>query len=263
MTLKTNKRLLDILRVLRLSALAALLEEMGERALKHGWTHEEYLTELLEEETSAREQRKIQRNLKRSTLPLDKTLESFEESKIPAKVRRQIPALCEGGFVDRAENLLAFGLPGRGKSHLCWAIGHQLIKNGYTVLTIEAFALVQKLLVAKRDLVLEKYIRALDKFSVVIVDDIGYVKQSRDEVEVLFTFFAARYERRSVIITSNLVFSEWDQIFKSKMTTAAAIDRLIHHATILEMTGSSYRADQAKARNSKAKKENGGVTMRT
>ena len=156
-----------------------------------------------------------------------------------------LPTLCEGGFVERGDNLLAFGLPGRGKTHLVCAIGHELIQRGYRVLFTPTYALVQRLLAAKRDLRLEKELGVLDGFDAVILDDIGYVQQSRDEMEVLFTFLAERYERKSVIITSNLVFSEWDRIFKDPMTTAAAIDRLVHHAVILEMTGTSKRADDA------------------
>jgi DNA replication protein DnaC len=251
MTSKTRNRLLELARALSLTTLMVLFEDLGQRAEKSGWSHEQYLLRLLEEEVSARQTRKIGRNLKRSALPEEKTLSTFNLRKIPAKVRRQVPSLCEGGFADRAENILAFGLPGRGKSHLCWAICHELVNNGYTVLSLPAYELVQKLLVAKRDLVLDEYLRKLDRFSVVMIDDIGYVKQSRDEMEVLFTFLSARYERRSVIITSNLVFSEWDQIFKSKMTTAAAIDRLVHHSTILELTGVSVRAEEAKARKAK------------
>jgi len=168
-----------------------------------------------------------------------------------------LPTLCEGGFVERGDNLLAFGLPGRGKTHLVCAIGYELIQRGYRVLFTATFALVQRLLAAKRDLRLEKELAALDAYDAVILDDIGYVQQSRDEMEVLFTFLAERYERRSVIITSNVVFSEWDRIFKDPMTTAAAIDRLVHHSVILEMTGTSVRADAAE----QAKKE--GVTTVT
>jgi DNA replication protein DnaC len=156
-----------------------------------------------------------------------------------------LPTLCEGAFVERGDNLLAFGLPGRGKTHLVCAIGYELIQRGYRVLFTATFALVQRLLAAKRDLRIEKELAILDTFDAVILDDIGYVQQSRDEMEVLFTFLAERYERRTVIITSNVVFSEWDRIFKDKMTTAAAIDRLVHHAVILEMTGTSVRADAA------------------
>ena len=158
---------------------------------------------------------------------------------------KQLPTLCEGGFVERGDNLLVFGLPGRGKTHVVCAIGHELIQRGYRVLFTPTYALVQRLLAAKRDLRLENELAALDAFDAVILDDIGYVQQSRDEMEVLFTFLAERYERKSVIITSNLVFSEWNRIFKDPMTTAAAIDRLVHHAVILEMTGPSIRNEEA------------------
>ena len=145
---------------------------------------------------------------------------------------------------------MAFGLPGRGKSHLVCGIGHELIKRGYKVLFLPAYRLVQNLLIAKRDLALDKELRRLDRFDAVILDDLGYIQQEREEMEVLFTFLGERYERRSVIITSNLVFSEWDKIFKDPMTTAAAIDRVVHHAVILELPGPSYRSEMAAKRNS-------------
>ena len=129
------------------------------------------------------------------------------------------------------------------------AIGHELVQRGYRVVFLAAFRLVQQLLAAKRELTLEAELRRLDAFDALILDDIGYVQQDREEMEVLFTFLAERYERRSVLITSNLVFSQWDQIFKDPMTTACAIDRVVHHAMILEMTGSSYRSEAAKQRN--------------
>ena len=117
------------------------------------------------------------------------------------------------------------------------------------MLFIPAYRLVQKLLIAKRDLNLEKALRKLDRFEAVIIDDIGYVQQDREEMEVLFTFLAERYERGSVLISSNLVFSQWDKIFKDSMTTAAAIDRMVHHCVILELTGQSYRNQEAQKRN--------------
>ena len=160
--------------------------------------------------------------------------------------------MIEGGFVDRGENLLTFGLPGRGKTHLVCALGAELVQRGYTVHFTPAYALVQRLLIAKQGLVLERELRRLDAFDAIIIDDIGYVQQTRDETEVLFTLLAERYERRSVIITSNLVFSQWDRIFKDPMTTAAAIDRIIHHCVILELNGASFRAEAAKARMAQA-----------
>src|SRR5204863_8637081 len=169
-------------------------------------------------------------------------------ARLSVKVAKALPALCEGAFVERGDNLLAFGLPGRGKTHLVCAIGHELVQRGYRVLFTPTYALVQRLLAAKRDLRLEQELAVLDRFDAVLLDDIGYVQQSRDEMEVLFTFLAERYERRTVIITSNLVFSEWDRIFKDPMTTAAAIDRLVHHSVIIEMTGPSIRNEEAKKR---------------
>lgn len=141
----------------------------------------------------------------------------------------------DGSFTERAENLIAFGLPGRGKSHYVGAIGRELIlRQNKSVLFISTFKLVEKLLNAKKELTLENALKRLDRFDVIILDDIGYVQQSRDEMEVLFTFLAERYERKSLMITSNLVFSKWNQIFKDPMTTMAAIDRLIHHSIIIE-----------------------------
>ena len=172
---------------------------------------------------------------------------------MPVKVRRQIPVLVEGGFVERADNVLAFGLPGRGKTHLLAAIARELvIQKGYPVLFTSTHRMVEQLLIAKRELQIEKMFKKLDRFEVVVLDDIGYVQQSREEMEVLFTFLSERYERRSLMITSNLVFSEWDKIFKDPMTTAAAIDRVVHHSVILELDGESFRAREAKQRGKKS-----------
>lgn len=235
-----------MLRALKLPAFARYAQEVAQLAEREGWSFGRYLYELAEIEVQERKERRIERNQRASGLPKDKTPALLKRERLPGKVQKMLPGLYEGGFVERAENLLAFGLPGRGKTHLACAIGHELIQRGYRVLFTPTFALVQQLLAAKRDLRLEKALAALDSFDAVILDDIGYVQQSRDEMEVLFTFLAQRYERKSVVITSNLVFSEWDRIFKDPMTTAAAIDRLIHHAVIVEMTGPSIRAEDAK-----------------
>ena len=237
-----------LLRSLRLPSFAAYHKEASATAEKQSWTFDQYLYHLAEMELADRHRRRIQRQLKQSRLPGDKTLALLETDRLPAKVRRQLSTLCTGEFVDQAENVLAFGLPGRGKTHLVVAVGHELIQQGYSVYFTPTYQLVQRLLAAKRDLLLEKELRRLDRFDVVILDDLGYVQQDRDEMEVLFTFLGERYERRSVVITSNLVFSQWDRIFKDPMTTAAAIDRLVHHAVILELTCSSYRSDQAMKR---------------
>jgi DNA replication protein DnaC len=237
-----------LLRALKLPGIAAHYEELARRAEREGWTFEAYLHQLLEVELNERRERRIRRLLKDSDLPADKTLATLDPERLPAKVRRQLPALCEGGFADRAENVLAFGLPGRGKTHLACAIGHELVRRGRSVLFSATYKLVQQLLAAKKGLTLEEELRVLDRFDVVILDDLGYVQQDREEMEVLFTFLAERYERRSVVITSNLVFSQWDRIFKDPMTTAAAIDRVVHHSLILELTGKSKRVEDAAAR---------------
>ncbi len=234
-----------LLRALRLPSFAACHADLAKQAESQGWSFKQYLSQLAEQELEERKQRKVDRLTRTSKLPREKILATFDLARMSDKVRRQVPSLCEGDFLGRAENILAFGLPGRGKTHLICAIGHELIKRGYKILFIPAYLLVQKLLIAKRDLCLEKELRRLDRFDAVILDDIGYIQQEREEMEVLFTFLGERYERRSVIITSNLVFSQWDKIFKDPMTTAAAIDRVVHHATILELNGSSYRNDVA------------------
>jgi DNA replication protein DnaC len=240
-----------LLRALKLPTFAQNVDEVSQKAEAEGWSFAQYIQYLAEIELSERRTKRIERNLKQSDLPREKTLATLTLSRLPPKVAKQLPTLCEGAFIERGSNLLAFGLPGRGKTHLVCAVGHELIRRGYRVLFTATYALVQRLLAAKRDLRLERELASLDVFDLVILDDIGYVQQSRDEMEVLFTFLAERYERKSVAITSNLVFSQWDRIFKDPMTTAAAVDRIVHHALILEMTGTSMRAETA----DKAKKE--------
>lgn len=233
-----------MLRSLRLPAMLSVYRELAGRAAAEHWGYEQYLHALLEEETETRSKRRIKRLLKRSNLPDGKNLATLDKSKLPHKVRMLLPGLFDGGFVKRAENILMYGLPGRGKTHLAAAIGHELIvEHGVPVLFTSTFALVQKLLVAKAELRIEQLLKKLDKFEVIILDDIGYVQQSRDEMEILFTFMGERYERKSLIITTNLVFSEWDRIFKDPMITAAAVDRLVHHSTILNLSGKSIRAE--------------------
>jgi DNA replication protein DnaC len=231
-----------LLRGFHLPTMSALYEPTMRKAEEEGWSHRRVLEHLCQSEATDREQRRILRLMGESGLPEGKTLGNLDEALLPPKIRRQLPALLEGGFVGRSTNVLAFGLPGRGKTHFLAALGRELIlRHGMRVLFRSTFKLVGQLLAAKRDLALEAELKRLDRFDVVILDDIGYVQQNREEMEVLFTFLAERYERRSVMVSSNLVFSQWDQIFKDKMTTMAAIDRLVHHAIILEFDGSSLR----------------------
>lgn len=234
--------------------------EMERRLLQSGSPGAfEAVLEVFEMEASDRLERRVQRLLRASHLPPAKTFETLDYSPFPAALVHQIKELKRGEFVDRAENVLAFGVPGVGKTHVLQAIGHELVRQGRSVLCTPAYALVQELLASKRDLALPRLLRKLDLFEAVILDDIGYVQQSHDEMEVLFTFLAERYERRSVLITSNLVFSEWEQIFRNPMTTAAAIDRLVHHCVILEFHKvPSRRGEEAKKRIKGKKAENSG-----
>jgi DNA replication protein DnaC len=213
------------------------------------------LAEVFELEASARGERRVERLRKASKLPPGKSFDSLDKTRVPRPALLRIQELTSGDFLDRGGNVLLFGIPGVGKSHLACALGHALVDAGRSVLFTPTYQLVQTLLAARRDLCLPRALRALDVFDAVILDDLGYVQQTADEAEVLFTLMAERYERRSLIITSNLVFSEWDRIFKSPMTTAAAIDRLVHHAAIIEIDRGSVRAEEAKKRNTKKEKD--------
>lgn len=238
------------LHTLRMPTAVEIVADLLTTATRETWPIETFLTELLEQEMEGRHQRRTERLQRSSHLPAGKTLASFDQQHLPLRLSRQLAQLCTGEFVARTENLLIFGLPGRGKTHFAAAVGHQLVQLGHSVLFTPTYRLVDELLRAKRDLLLEQELRRLDTYEVLILDDIGYVQQSRDEMEVLFTLLAERYERRCVIITSNLVFSQWDQIFKDPMTTAAAIDRVVHHSIIVEFGKdiTSHRAQEAASR---------------
>lgn len=223
------------------------LASVESRAQAGGWSFRQTLRELLEAELGARQQRRLGRLLKESQLPEGKTLAALDTATLSAGNRKMLAELCEGHFVDRAVNVLAFGLPGRGKTHFLSAIGYELIqRHQKRVLFVPTFKLIQRLVEAKRALKLEALLKKLDGYPVIILDDLGYVQQSREEMEVLFTFFAERYERRSLMISSNLVFSQWERIFQDAMTAMAAVDRLVHHSVILEFGGESHRTAKKK-----------------
>lgn len=236
------------LKAFRLPSFVEHYAPLAERAAKAGWDPVQYLDELATIEAADRQDRRIARLLRESRLPRDKVLSTLDTSRFPAAVRGQITRLAEGHFLEGATNVCVFGNPGTGKSHTMAAIGHELVRQGHAVLFTPVSTLVERLLEAKRDLRLVRELRRLDRFECLALDDIGYVQQDRSEMEVLFTLLAERYERKSVMITSNLVFSQWDQIFKDPMTTAAAIDRVVHHSVILELNVPSYRAEAAKQR---------------
>jgi DNA replication protein DnaC len=235
-----------MLRGLRLPAIAAVYEDLALKAAKANLTHEEFLYELLRAECLQREEHRVARLLRLSGLPPDKTFRTLQLQQFPPLIRQQLERLRSGTFLDDAINVVAAGKPGVGKSHALAAIGHELVLQGHQVLWTPTASLVQELLAAKRDLRLPQVLAKLDRFECVFLDDIGYVQHDRDEMEVLFTFLAERYERRSVAISTNLVFSEWNRIFKDPMTTMAAIDRVVHHSVILDLMGmDSFRAREA------------------
>lgn len=236
------------LKGLRLPTILDQYAEIADSARAESLSYEHYLLELSDAETHVRGQKRIERLLRNSKLPLEKTIDVFDRQRLSSSVNAQVSVLLEGGFLARCENILAFGNPGSGKTHLICAIGHELIQHGYRVLFRPCSLLVQELLLAKRDLNLPKALKKLSKYDAIIIDDIGYVQHSRQEMEVLFTLLAERYERGSVMLTSNLPFSGWESIFKDPMTTAAAIDRLVHHSIILELNLSSYRLESSQSR---------------
>ncbi len=233
------------LKELRLPSMRASYEAQAQHARQETLSYEQYLLELAQGECETRRQHRVQRCLRESRLPLEKTLENLETKRLPRKVAQQLPTLLDGSFLDRRENILAFGNPGSGKTHLVCALGQELVRAGRRVYFASTALLVQELLRAKQDLKLTKLLKRLAKFDALILDDIGYVQHDRDEMEVLFTLLAERYEPGSVMLTSNLAFSKWERIFKDPMTTAAAIDRLVHHSVILELNVSSYRVHAA------------------
>jgi DNA replication protein DnaC len=191
--------------------------EYAVKAMSEGLSYEQYLFELAQIECDVRRANKIIRLIKASKLPMEKTLENFDLKRLPLRIRQQVKILLEGSFVDRTENLLAFGNPGSGKTHLLCGLCHELARQGRRVYFSTCDSIVQQLLRAKRDLELDKLLKKLSKFDALMIDDFGYVKQDRDEMEVLFTLLAHRYERGSMLITSNLPFSKWEVIFKDPM----------------------------------------------
>ena len=237
--------LTEYLRELHLPAIRRCFEEQARQAERETLSYEQYLLDLSERECQERRENRIARLLRDSRLPMEKTMENFDLKRLPQKAARQVKALLDGTFLDRKENVLAFGNPGSGKTHLLSALGQDLIRNGRKIGFTTCARLVQDLLRAKQELRLSRAIQKLAHYEALVIDDLGYVQQSRDEMEVLFALLAERYERGSVLISSNLPFSKWEAIFKDPMTTAAAIDRLVHHSVILEMTGTSVRAEEA------------------
>ena len=246
MTTNGGEEMTRCLAELHLPTMRAQYEAVGRQATAETWSYADYLLELARRECQQRRANRIERMVKASKLPLEKSWAALDLKRLPAKVVQQLRGLLSGDFLDRRENVLVFGPPGSGKTHCLAAMAQELVRAGRSVLFTTCSLLVQELLAAKRDYQLKAVLKRLEHWEGVILDDLGYVQQNREEMEVLFTLLAERYERGSVLVTSNLPFSQWEQIFKDPMTTAAAVDRLVHHSSIVELNIPSYRAEAAK-----------------
>ena len=256
MTAPATPRAVDVhalpamLTALRLPSFHRHWQALADRADAEGWPASRFLAALAEIELAERDARRIQRHLQQSQLPGGKTLATLDFKALPGVTRAHIEALAAGDWVETGANLIAIGNSGAGKSHVLCAIGHALVEAGKRVLYTSTTDIVQRLQAARRDLALEAAIAKLDKFDLIILDDITYAQKDQAESSVLFELIARRYETRSLAIAANQPFSAWDKIFPDQAVTVAAIDRLVHHATILEMNGDSYRRRAAADRRS-------------
>jgi len=238
-----------LLNQLRLPTMSSLWEGLNKEAVQQGWTPARYLTALCEHELSHRDNRRLKRNMASAQLPRGKSLATFDFSAVPSLNKSQITAFASGDvWLKNGGNLLIFGPSGVGKTHLAAAIGEKLVESGYRVLFSKTTEIVQKLQAAKRALALPSALEKLDRYDCLILDDFGYVQKDQNETNVLFELICERYENKSLLITCNQVFAEWDKIFIDKAMAVAAADRLIHHATILELNVESYRKKAALAR---------------
>ena len=235
-------RLGIMLNELRLPTIKTVWPGFAEQADKEGWPAARFLSAIAEHELAERDRRRTERHLAEARLPPGKTLDTFDFDAVPMVSKAQVMAVAAGdAWLATGANLLLFGPPGGGKSHLASAIGLALVENGWKVLFTRTTDLVQKLQVARRELALEAAINRLDRFDLLILDDLAYVTKDQAETSVLFELISARYERRSILLTANQPFGEWGKVFPDPAMTLAAIDRLVHHATIFEMNVESYR----------------------
>ncbi len=241
-----QNRLRTLLTQLHLPTVKEVFDQAARMAEAEHLSFEQYLLHVVERESEVRRTNRVGRLLRESGLPMEKTMQVFNRQRLPRAQNAQVTGLLEGSFLDRKENVLVFGRSGSGKTHLLCAIAHELIQNQQRRIRFTTCSLlVQELLLAKRDLKLARYLKRLGRYDAIIIDELGYIQQSRDEMEVLFTLLADRYEQGSVLLTSNLPFSKWTEVFKDPTTTAAAIDRLVHHSIIIELNLESYRLEQS------------------
>ena len=243
------------LRELHLPTVREVYDEAARMAERERVSYEQYLVHVVERECEVRRTNRIARLVRESALPLEKTFSTFDRERLRRTQNAQVTALLNGSFLSRKETILVFGRSGSGKTHLVSAIAQELIQTHEKRIRFTTCSLlVQELLLAKRELKLSRYLKRMSRFDALLIDEAGYIEQSRDEIEVLFTLLADRYERGSIILTSNLPFSNSDQIFKDPTTTTAVVDRLVHHNVIIELNLDSYRLVASQKQRPKAHK---------
>lgn len=244
--MKIAEQLTQGLKKLMLPVVKEEFLNQAEKARKEEWSYEEYLFELMQKELEARENKRTNRWLKESNLPLAKSLSNFDFNRLPKGAQKQFQVLRSGIFLEKRENVLLFGTPGGGKTHLMCGLAQEMVRKGFRAFFRPCTALIQELLTAKKELRLSRYLKKLTTYDLLVIDEIGYVQQAKEEMEVLFTLLSECYETTSILLTSNLPFSKWEGIFKDAMMAAAAIDRLVHHSVILELNLLSYRLETSK-----------------
>ncbi|MEO7910055.1 MAG: IS21-like element helper ATPase IstB [Roseiflexaceae bacterium] len=260
----TSARLDVMLTELRLPTIKRLVPEVCVQSDREGWPGHQLVETLLEHEMHEREVRRIERHRIESILSPDKRLSSFDFAAVPCVSKAQVMALAQGHeWLQRGANVLLFGPPGVGKSHLIAGLGHALIDAGRRVLFTRCSELVQRLQAARRDLRLAHELAKLDRFDLLVLDDLSYVRRDQAETSVLFELICERYERKSIAITANTPFSQWGEVFVDAAMTVAAVDRLAHHATILEMNVASYRLRAAQAAKAPARRAKAATTTGT
>ena len=240
------------LRTLRMPGMRRAFQEVADLARQESMSFERFLLTLVEQEQQSRTQNRIERALRASRLPRSKTLDAFDRTRLPLKVDHQLRTLLEGGFLERQENVLALGPTGTGKTHLLCALGQELVYQGHRVIFYTSSELVNALARAKQAQALPEFMKQLLRYEALIIDGLGYVKHSREEMDMLFHLLADRYERASVLITTHLPFSQWETIFCDPMNATAAVDRLVHHCVVLELDLPSYRLEVAQRRQKSA-----------
>ena len=229
------------LNALKLTTMESLLDNALELAAKEEWSTLEALDYLLAQEVKSKEDRALEFRMRLAAFPLEKRLEDFDVSFQPSLDPAVIRDLTSLRFIHHAENIVFLGPPGVGKTHLALALGHEAVKQGFRVHYANASSLIERLMKANRENKLEERIKALTKFHLLIVDEMGYLPFTSEGAHCFFQLISKRYEKSSTIFTSNKSFGEWGEIFGDHVIAAAVLDRILHHCTTLNIKGDSYR----------------------